>query len=57
MSFKKSDYYTLASKANDLVPGFQTAWQKFVEHAAIHQKSMPLATNYGRNIAQVALAR
>ena len=55
MSFKKSDYYTLASKASDIVPGFQAAWQKFVEHATIHQKSKSLATNYGRNIAQVAL--
>ena len=31
------------------MPGFQ------VEHAAIHQKSTSLATNYGRNLAQLAL--
>ena len=55
MSFKKSDYYTLVKQACDSVPGFQPAWQKFVEHAAINQKSKSLLTNYSRNIAQVAL--
>ena len=55
MSFKKSDYYTLVKQACDSVPGFQPAWQQFVEHAAIHQKSKSLVTNYSRNIAQLAL--
>jgi hypothetical protein len=55
MSFKKSDYYTLVQQASDVVPGFQQAHHKFVEHAAIHQKSKSLVTNYSRNIAQLAL--
>ena len=55
MAFKKSDYYTLAQRACDLVPGFQAAWVQFVQHATIHQRSHSLTVNYGRNIAQVAL--
>lgn len=55
MSFKKNDYYTLVQQASDAVPGFQQAYHKFVEHAAIHQKSKSLVTNYSRNIAQLAL--
>lgn len=55
MSFKKNDYYTLVQQANDAVPGFRQAYSKFVEHAAIHQKSKSLVINYSRNIAQLAL--
>ena len=55
MSFKKSDYTTLVQQASDGVPGFRQAHHKFVEHAAIHQKSKSLVTNYSRNIAQLAL--
>jgi len=55
MSFKKSDYNTLVKQASDVVPGFRQAHNKFVEHAAIHQKSKSLITNYSRCLAQVAL--
>lgn len=55
MSFEKNDYYTLVQQANDAVPGFRQAYSKFVEHAAIHQKSKSLVINYSRNIAQLAL--
>lgn len=55
MSFKKNDYYTLVQQACDAVPGFRQAYSKFVEHAAIHQKSKSLVINYSRNIAQLAL--
>ena len=55
MSFKKSDYCTLVQQASDGVVGFRQAYSKFVEHAAIHQKSRSLLTNYSRNIAQLAL--
>jgi hypothetical protein len=55
MSFKKSDHYTLVQRASDVVPGFQQAHHKFVEHAAIRQKSKSLLINYSRNIAQLAL--
>lgn len=55
MGFKKSDYYTLAERACDQIPGFQAAWNQFVQHTAIHQRSSSLTVNYGRNIAQVAL--
>lgn len=55
MSFKKSDYCTLVQQASDGVVGFRQAYSKFVEHAAIHQKSKSLLTNYSRNNAQLAL--
>ena len=55
MSFKKNDYCTLVQQASDGVPGFRQAYQQFVEHAVIHQKSESLVTNYSRNIAQLAL--
>lgn len=55
MSFNKNDYYTLVNQACDVVPGFRQALTKFVEHAAFHQKSKSLVTNYSRNIAQLAL--
>ncbi len=45
MSFKKNDYCTLVQQASDVVPGFRQAHNKFVEHAAIHQKSKSLVTN------------
>lgn len=55
MSFKKNDSSTLVQQACEVVPGFRQAYNKFVEHATIHQKSESLATNYGRNLAQLAL--
>jgi hypothetical protein len=55
MSFQKNVEYTLVEQACDTVPGFRQAYSKFVEHAAIHQKSKSLVINYSRNIAQLAL--
>ncbi|MBL7845864.1 MAG: tyrosine-type recombinase/integrase [Cyclobacteriaceae bacterium] len=55
MSFKQSDYYTTAQRAIEQVPGFRSAWQKFIKHTILFQRSESLAMNYGRNIAQIAL--
>lgn len=55
MSFQKKEYYTLVKQAQELVPGFKTAYSKFVERVTIDQNSKSLITNYSRNLAQVAL--
>lgn len=55
MSFQRKEYYTLVKQAQELVPGFKTAYSKFVERVTIDQNSKSLITNYSRNLAQVAL--
>ena len=55
MAFKKKDYYTIVQQAQDAVPGFRDAYAKFIERVTIDQNSTSLITNYGRNLAHLAL--
>jgi integrase/recombinase XerD len=55
MTFKKKDYYTIVQQAQDAVPGFRVAYAKFIERVTIDQNSPSLITNYGRNLAHLAL--
>lgn len=55
MTFKKKDYYTTLAQAKDLVPGFREAFSRFEERVVLDRLSKSLITNYGRNIAHLAL--
>lgn len=55
MSFKKKEYYTIVEQAQEKVPGFKEAYSKFIERVTIDQSSRSLITNYGRNLASLAL--
>ena len=55
MAFKKKDYYTIVQQGQDAVPGFRDAYAKFIERVTIDQNSTSLITNYGRNLAHLAL--
>ena len=55
MTFKKSNYYTTVSQAKDLVPGFRDSFSRFEERVVLNRLSKSLVTNYGRNIAHLAL--
>ena len=55
MSFLKTDYYTLVERARDGVPGFGAAFCKFEERVVLDGCSKSLQTNYGRNLASLAL--
>jgi site-specific recombinase XerD len=55
MTFKKKDFYTVIERAQDLVPGFKQAFDVFKQRVVLDQRSKSLYTNYGRNLAQLAL--
>src|SRR5699024_2657370 len=55
MSFRKEGYYTIIAQAKDLVPGFGEAFSKFEERVVLDRLSKSLITNYGRNVAHLAL--
>lgn len=55
MTFKKKDYYTTLAQAKDLVPGFRVAFSQFEERVVLDRLSKSLISNYGRNIAHLAL--
>jgi integrase/recombinase XerD len=55
MTFLKQDYYTLVEQARDLVPGFGSAFAKFHQHVVLNGSSKSLQTNYGRNLASMAI--
>lgn len=55
MTFKKKDYYTTLAQAKDLVPGFRAAFSHFEERVVLDRLSKSLISNYGRNIAHLAL--
>jgi len=55
MSFKKENYYTTVSQAKDLIPGFRDSFSRFEERVVLDRLSKSLVTNYGRNIAHLAL--
>lgn len=55
MTFRKKDYYTTLAQAKDLVPGFRAAFSHFEERVVLDRLSKSLISNYGRNIAHLAL--
>ncbi len=56
MTFKKENYTTTVQKAKVVVPpGFKQAFSRFEERMVLDQCSKSMASNYGRNIAHMAL--
>ncbi len=55
MTYNKKDYYTTLSKAKNIVPGFREAFSRFEERLILDQCSKSMFTNYGRNLAHLAL--
>lgn len=55
MSFKKENYTTTLNKAKTLVPGFLDAFSRFEERLVLDQCSKSMFSNYGRNLAHLAL--
>jgi site-specific recombinase XerD len=49
--WKKTEFYGVVSQAQDMVPGFKEGYRKF----KLRGLSKGLLTNYGRNVAQLAL--
>ena len=55
MTFKKENYTTTLNKAKMLVPGFREAFSRFEERLILDQCSKSMFSNYGRNLAHLAL--
>ena len=55
MTFKKENYTTTLVKAKTLVPGFKEAFSRFEERLVLDQCSKSMFSNYGRNLAHLAL--
>jgi hypothetical protein len=53
--WKKTDYYGVVAQAQDMVPGFKDGYRKFEQQVVLRGLSEGLLTNYGRNVAQLAL--
>lgn len=55
MTFKKENYTTTLQKAKMMVPGFREAFSRFEERLVLDQCSKSMLSNYGRNLAHLAL--
>lgn len=55
MTFKKENYTTTLVRAKQLVPGFKEAFIRFEERLVLDQCSKSMFSNYGRNLAHLAL--
>lgn len=55
MTFKKEKYTTTLVRAKQLVPGFKEAFSRFEERLVLDQCSKSMFSNYGRNLAHLAL--
>ncbi len=55
MTFKKENYTTTLQKAKVMIPGFKQAFTRFEERMVLDQCSKSMFTNYGRNLAHLAL--
>lgn len=55
MTFSKKNYNTILSQAKKMVPGFNDAYQKFLERVTIDQNSPSMISNYSRSIAAISL--
>ena len=53
--WKKADFYGVVAQAHDMVPGFKEGYRKFEQHVVLKGLSKGLLTNYGRNVAHLAL--
>ena len=53
--WKKTGFYGVVSQARDMVPGFKEGYRKFEQQVVLRGLSKGLLTNYGRNVAQMAL--
>jgi integrase/recombinase XerD len=55
MSLYPKSYTTIVAQAKINVPGFSTAYSRFLERVTIDQCSKSMITNYSRSIAAIAL--
>jgi integrase/recombinase XerD len=55
MTFKKENYTTKLNQAKMTVPGFREAFSRFEERLVLDQCSKSMFSNYGRNLAHIAL--
>ncbi len=55
MNSIKKEYNTVVSQAKKGVPGFATAYGKFIEKVTINQSSKSLIVNYSPSLAYVSL--
>jgi site-specific recombinase XerD len=55
MTFKKENFTTTLQQAKTIVPGFREAFSRFEERIVLDQCSKSMLTNYGRNLAHLAL--
>jgi len=53
--WKKAEFYGVVAQAQDVVPGFKEGYRKFEQHVVLRGLSQGLLTNYGRNVAHLAL--
>ena len=52
---KKTEFYGVVAQAQDMVPGFREGYSKFEQQVVLKRLSKGLLTNYGRNVAHLAL--
>jgi integrase/recombinase XerD len=55
MTFKKENYTTTLTQAKTIVPCFREAFSRFEERLVLDQCSKSMLSNYGRNLAHLAL--
>ena len=53
--WEKTEFYGVVAQAQDLVPGFKEGYRMFEQQVVLRGLSKGLLTNYGRNVAQMAL--
>ena len=53
--WKKGEFYGVVTQAQDMIPGFREGYRKFEQHVVLSGLSKGLLTNYGRNVAHLAL--
>ena len=53
--WKKTEFYGVVAQAQDMVPGFKEGYRKFEQQVVLRGLSKGLLTNYGRNVAHMAL--
>jgi len=53
--WEKKAFYGVVAQALDMVPGFKEGYRKFEQQVVLRGLSKGLLTNYGRNVAHMAL--
>ena len=51
----KTEFYGVVAQALDMVPGFKEGYRRFEQQVVLRGLSKGLLTNYGRNVAHLAL--